>query len=128
MAPFEISGDEEIGIIQAALRGFWTIEIFEAFERAMLAKSARMKSLHSVYALFSDCTEFPVQASDVVHLFQRIEGPESVGGPTAILVGSALVKLQAERVLTDPAIRAFTDRQRAEAWLMETLEARRRER
>lgn len=71
------------------------------------------------FAILSDSSRFPVQSLAVASGFERIRarGSKLHKGPTAIVVGSYLNKVQAERSLKGARIRVFLSADEARDWL-----------
>ena len=124
---FEIIVDTQAGIIRTVLRGLWTMEDVTAFSGGMFAAVQEIAPLQPVFGLLSDSTAFPVQTLEVANEFARLaeEGNRGRSGPTAIIVGSTLNKLQVRRMFPDPRVHVFTDFTEAEAWLDGELRAAR---
>jgi hypothetical protein len=127
-APFEIHVDEAAGIVRTVLRGFWTLEDLAAFGRGMFAAVGRVAPRHAVFALMSDSSAFKIQSAEVGEAFAKMmdQGNRAHAGPTAIVVGTTLNKLQAERLFTDPRVRVFIEAADAQAWVNEELAVARR--
>ena len=123
--PFEIHVDQETAIVRTVLRGFWTMDDLTAFGAGMYEAVQAIAARHPIFALLSDSTRFKVQSPEVSDGFAHMMavGSRAHSGPTAIIVGSILNKLQAERVFTDPRVRIFTDPAAARLWVEEELAA-----
>jgi hypothetical protein len=121
--PFEIIVDKHAGLVSTVLRGFWTMDDLNAFGAGMYVAVQSVAARHPVFALISDSTDFKVQSTEVSEGFAQMMdmGNRSHAGPAAIVVGSALNKLQAERVFTDPRVRIFIDKAEARRWIDEEL-------
>ena len=124
-APFEIHVDEAAGIIRTVLRGFWTLDDLHAFGRGMFEAVGRVARRHAVFALMSDSSAFKIQSAEVGDAFAKMmeQGNRAHTGPTAIVVGSRLNKLQAERLFGDPNVRVFIDADEARGWVDAELAA-----
>lgn len=125
--PFEITTDLRGGVVRTVLRGFWDMETLMAFGRGMREAVGAVARRHAVFALLSDSTDFHIQSPEVSEGFAQMmtEGARHHAGPTAIVVGTMLNKIQAGRVFTDPRVRIFTDGHEARRWVdAELLAAR----
>ena len=122
-APFEITVDRHGGVVRTLLRGFWTMDDLNAFGAGMYAAVQAVAARHAVFGLLSDSTAFKIQSPEVSEGFARMMeiGNKSHAGPTAIVVGTALNKIQAGRVFTDPRVRVFLDPVEARRWVDEEL-------
>ena len=125
--PFEITVDNDAGLIRTVLRGFWTMGDLMAFGAGMYDAVQTVAARHRVFALLSDSTGFKVQSAEVSEGFEKMTaaGAAMHSGPTAIIVGSTLNKLQADRIFTDPRVRVFIDAAEARRWVDEQLAAAR---
>jgi len=117
--PFEIDVDEKAGVVRMVLRGFWTLADLHAFGAQLAEAVGRAARRHAIFALISDSTGFKIQSAEVSEAFGRMMGAGNRvhAGPSAIVVGSALNKLQAERLLGSPRVRIFTDFDAAVRWV-----------
>jgi hypothetical protein len=127
--PFEIKADVDTGIVTTVLRGFWTLATLDGFAAGMADAIGKVAPHHPVFALLSDSTEFQIQTPAVGARFAEMmtAGAAMHLGPTAIVVGTVLNKLQAERLFTDPRVRVFTDAGEARRWIDAYREAPPRE-
>ena len=119
LPPFEIRADVRAGIVTMVLRGFWTLETMERYGAGMLEAVAKVAARHPMFALLSDSTDFNIQSPEVGARFTAMmkAGAEMHVGPTAIVVGTTLNKLQAEHLFPDPRVRVFTDADEARRWI-----------
>ncbi|MFD1034640.1 hypothetical protein ACFQ15_08245 [Sphingomonas hankookensis] len=118
---YDIRFDPDHRLFHLTLCGFWTMTTVVQFAAELLARTTAARLRYRRFAMLSDSTGFPVQSTQVATYFERImiRGIQMDIGPCAIIVGSHLNKLQAERVFDSQRVRVFTDRARAEAWLTE---------
>jgi len=101
------------------VRDFWTTDMIPAFATAVGAKIQEARAIRDDFDVLVESLDFPVQANDVADLLPNIMrgGMALTSGRSAVIVGSQLSKLQAERTLTHPRVRVFLTRAEAEAWL-----------
>lgn len=106
-------------IFHFELHGFWSIGTVIQFGAELLARTTVARVRHGRYAVLSDSREFPIQSAGVAPYFERImaRGIEMDVGPCAIVVGSHLNKLQAERLFQGGRARVVLDYAEAAAWL-----------
>ncbi|NNM77165.1 hypothetical protein HJG53_09650 [Sphingomonas sp. ID1715] len=101
------------------MAGFWNPEDVTAFALAMRAAVEPLGDPTPQMRGLCDSRDFPVQSAEVAqalgHLNRMIQSVRR--GPTAIVVGSMMNKLQAERALQSPNLRVFLDMEEARAWL-----------
>jgi hypothetical protein len=116
---FEVSFDERAGIITARMRGFWPEETLQAFNDEMAAAIRAAMRRGTVFGILSDATQFGVQSAQIALGFARNESndPGKPAGPLAFIAGSALVAMQAKRVLTNAQVAVFTDVSAGRQWL-----------
>jgi serine/threonine-protein kinase len=120
---YAIRADTVTGVLHLKLEGFWTMKVFEAFVREIREAYVRLEACGKRMGIFSDSSSFPIQSPEVSTAFRAIflSDHSRVRMPTAILVGSVLNKLQAERVFAGGPVRVFTDRAAASGWLEQQL-------
>lgn len=101
------------------VRDFWTTDMIPAFAAAVGAKVQAARAVRDDFDVLVESLAFPVQANDVADLLPSIMrgGMALTSGRSAVVVGSQLSKLQAERTLTHPRVRVFLSMAQAEAWL-----------
>lgn len=116
---YDMEFDAQNGTVRLRLTGLWTAETMTRFHEALLALTRRLERSHPTFVILSDCRTYPVQSSDVMLGWSRLlgAGRNLVHRPYAIVVGSTLNKLQAQRALDAPNITVFTDMDHAEEWL-----------
>lgn len=116
---FDVSFDERTGIITAKMRGFWPEETLQAFNDEMAAALRAATTRAPVVGILGDATEFGVQSAQIAQGFAPNESddPRNIAGPLAFIVSSALVKMQAKRVLTNARVEVFTDVLAGRRWL-----------
>lgn len=119
---FSFSFDENRILLLLTQSGYWSLETFNRFEEEFLALHADIHSRHGHYRVLSDCTDFLVQSNEVSQAFEILFADlmNENRGRYAIIVGSALNKMQARRVLPQPHVNMFTDIERAMTWLFES--------
>jgi len=118
---FSFDYDESRVLLTVMQRGYWTIDVFRAFEREYLHWHARIRPRHRNYRVFAECAEFKVQSNDVGEAFGALFAKlmDENHGHYAIIAGTALNRIQAKRVIPQPNVGVFTDRDEAMAWLFE---------
>ena len=89
------------------------------FINALRAATASLGAPPFQYDGLCDSREFKVQSRDVSEALGRIDDASRTmrEGRTAIVVGSMMNKLQAERTLKSAGTRVFLTMDEAEAWL-----------
>jgi MFS superfamily sulfate permease-like transporter len=105
-------------IVRCRFSGPLTIKILDDFEKAFQAdvKRARQRS-PSVRVLF-DSSKAIVQTAEVIAAFQQIgRRAWRSGDKFAVVIESALLKMQASRAMGGPNEHIFRSIEEAEAWL-----------
>lgn len=118
---FDVRFDAKTGILHLEIAGFWTRVTLAGFAARLLLEVGRLRLTRRGFAVLSDARRFPVQAPDVADGFEALtrRGARHHRGRTAIVVGSMLAKMQAERSMVAGGLRVFLDMDEARAWLAE---------
>lgn len=89
------------------------------FAAELLIRTTAARLRYGRFAMLSDSTEYPVQSATVSAYFERImaRGIDMDIGPCAIVVGSYLNKVQAERIFDNDRVKVFIDGSDAASWL-----------
>lgn len=118
---YSFSYDEQRIFLTVTQAGYWSMETFERYKQDYLAWHSQIRSRHRHYRVFAECSDYPVQSIEVGEafhaLFQKLMDENR--GHVAIMVGSSLNKLQAQRVLPQPNVKVFIDSEAAMTWLFE---------
>ena len=119
--PYEVRFDGTRRRLHWTMRGFWTLREVGGLAEAMRSALAPLGPRPHRYDGLCDSRDFPVQTAEVSHALGRIDqaGATMRQGRMAIVVGSTLNKLQAQRTLTSPDVRIFETLDSAQAWLNE---------
>ena len=106
-------------MLRLTVAGFWTPDDVSAFARAVGAASQQARAIRDDFDVIVDSLKFPVQANDVADLLTNVltGGAPSTSGRFAVVVGSQLNRLQAERTLVHPRLRVFLSLREARDWL-----------
>lgn len=119
MPETEVSYDRSSGIVRCRLKGLWTSDIVDQYERTLKqAVSSARRYAPEVLMLF-DSSEAPAQPPAIVERMRAVgEAVRGTNDRLAVVVGSVLTKMQAERSMTvatnERVFRTVAD---AEAWL-----------
>ncbi len=116
---YEIDFDPVRKLLVLRTEGFWSLGTLAAFAAAALARGAIARARYGRYAILADSRKLPVQSAEVARALDAVVSKSLAlsDAPYACVVGSMLVKLQAERVLNRPNCRVFLDMDEATAWL-----------
>ncbi|WP_188055892.1 hypothetical protein [Sphingosinithalassobacter sp. CS137] len=120
-ASYDIRFDEQRGLLNLTLRGFWSLETLDAFRTELVEVAARVREQRPSFPVLSDSIAFAVQSVEVADRLGELmlAGAQVNSGRVAIVVGSILNKKQAERALQAPNLRVFVDKEEALEWLMQ---------
>lgn len=119
---YRIEFDDHERIMAVVLKGFWDVETTKRFLAELGATSSRLRAEGERYDVIVYNTDRPAQAAEVMDLLDthlKNYTPPPGGGRLAIVVSSALAKLQTQRLFRSPSCRAFTARDEALRWLAE---------
>ncbi|HEU0044029.1 hypothetical protein [Sphingomonas sp.] len=116
---FEVRYDAVARRLRWTMRGFWTMREVAGLGAAMQDALAPLGPPPHRFDGLCDSRDFPVQSAEVSNALGLIDkaGSAMRQGRVAIVVGSMINKLQAERTLTSPDVRVFLTMEDAEAWL-----------
>jgi len=116
---FSISYSRAERTLSWRMAGFWDLEDVGAFLLAMRDIVVPLGPPPLLMKGLCDSREFPVQAPAVADALTNVNtlAQRTRRGPTAIVVGSMLNKLQAQRSLPDPLLEVFLDIDEARSWL-----------
>ena len=118
---FSIATDPDQKMLHIALRGFWTEETMDRYDRALRDAGAAMLAagcpLPEILCLV-DAREMSTQTQGLIAQYQaRFGAPDRQAKRIATVTSSALMKLQAQR-LAFPNQRIFENEQEAISWLL----------
>jgi hypothetical protein len=116
---FAVSFDRRTRLLRWTMRGLWTMADVAELARAMYEATKHLGPPPQRYDGLCDSRDFPVQTNAVSNALGEIDraGGRMRRGRFAIVVGSRMNKLQAERTLTGGGVRVFMAMDEAEAWL-----------
>ena len=115
---YEINYDERSQTLHLKLTGFWTEATMASFKNDFTILIQKLTRARTSFVVLSDCRNYPVQSHEVLAAWAEALGPKPiVSVPYAVIVGSVLNKLQAERALTASNVQVFASIETAKAWL-----------
>ncbi len=112
--------DKGARLVRTTLRGQWTLGDVEGYdrERSVLLKASGWQS--GTFAYLADLRETGVQPMEVASAQQEALGRMPITPRrVAVIVPSALARMQAKRMNDHPDRRFFSDEPAALAWLVE---------
>lgn len=116
---FRIEYDEDSILLKLTLKGYWTMEEFKAYEAEVISVVQQINRRHKNFRILSESAEFEVQSIEIGAAFAEGLGiiAKANAGPIALVAGSILNKMQAERVFPYPNVRVFLDSDAAREWI-----------
>lgn len=117
---YHISYDEERILLTIVYKGYWSMEMFKAYEVEACAFHDRISQRHKNYRVLTDGSEFEVQSTEIGQAFEQLSSKfMSNQGPIAMVINGAVSKIQVKRVTSQLNRGFFTNRQEALVWLFE---------
>lgn len=116
---FQVDYDRHINCLSIAIKGFLSPEEAAWLATEVGTKARAAQAIRPDFNVIVESLEFPVQANDVADLLADImrAGMMLTSGRAAVVVGSYLNKMQAERTLMHPRLRVFMTIDEARRWL-----------
>ena len=118
---FRIDYDPPSRTVTVTVHGFWTPEMVPELGQALLQQAQTLRDTGHAFDVIVESLDFPVQSNEVADMMTGVmtAGFAFTTGRAAVVVGSQLNKLQAERTLVHPRLRVFRALNDAKAWLAE---------
>lgn len=106
-------------LIRVVMRGFWTMETFEAYMRDCGAAMQKLVARHGRFDTLGDCNDFPIQGPEVSAAFEHLKAmsDKTPQNRIAIVTSRALGRMQAERLVGNAHSRIFATEAAALEWL-----------
>jgi hypothetical protein len=113
--------DERTGVLRASATGFWSAEDADRFRDELRVRAVDAKQRSGRLRLLVDGTGSQVQKPEVTNRLATLAADliQSPDDRIAVVVGSNLIKMQAERILQSDGAQAFLSSAEAKAWLLE---------
>ena len=122
---FTFALDRVRGLVRIRMQGFYGLEDVESFFQARRRAHAELGLPRNQHLTLNDLRGMQIQAQEVIQAFQKgLAVPEEKARRLAIVVDAAMARGQANRAISSPDTRYFTDVESAEAWLFADEEAR----
>lgn len=102
-------------------QGFWSAKTIATFSVDILARFSAARLRHGQFAVLVDVRAMPIQNGEVMDGIMALmaKGLRLTSAPITMVTGTMLGKMQADRVMSAPNCRTFTDMDEALAWLVE---------
>ena len=116
---FSFSYDPGRVLLTVVQKGYWSMAVFQDFERSFLLQHDRIRLSRKNYRVFADCREYPVQSTEIGEAFGKLfmKLMDENKGHYAIIAASTLNKIQAKRAIPQPNVQVFSDTEEAMEWL-----------
>lgn len=120
---FRIDHDPAANLLTIRVEGFWRPEDVPGFAKVVGARANAARAHRSDFQVIVESLDFPVQGSEVADLMPNImRGLVTLtSGHGAVVVGSHLNRMQAERTLVHPRVKVFMTMDEARQWLAGVL-------
>jgi hypothetical protein len=117
---YSIEVDLDRNLVRAELEGFWTSGDFDNFMTDEHDAVSKLRCPIGQHILLCDLSKLNVVAQDVVpHIIADMNSQGSRDAAwIAIVIQSALLKIQMQRLITRPNIMIFDSALQAEEWLL----------
>lgn len=118
---FRLDYDVATNILTIQVKGFWTPDMVPEVSTVLLQQARALQVSGRAFDVLVESLDFPVQSNEVADLLTGVmkAGFAYTSGRAAVVVGSHLNKLQAERTLVHPRLRVFRSLIEGRAWLAE---------
>lgn len=119
---FEITADQDRQLLWIRMWGFWDAEMMSVYLQEVRRKLRHLQTSKGCRSILIDMTDYPIQSRDVAegHAANLRVVRDRGEARVALVMQSALSKLQAARVAHDTGHATFPTEQDALAWLMES--------
>jgi len=117
---FDVTVDPALRLMRITMRGFWSAMTMAEYSSVVRRKMGMMLSGRGCRYILIDMIDFPIQSKEIAEghaAFLRIVS-ERGGTRVALVMQSALSKLQAARVASDTGHATFDSEEAAIAWLL----------
>jgi hypothetical protein len=116
---YELQFNPMPGLLTIKLGGFWDDKSVQLFRAELRSTIRQITSGNLDFQTLCDCRGFVVQSQTVMNEIAQTmaNGVETKLGRTAIVVDSALSKMQISRLVANPKIKLFENFDLASAWL-----------
>lgn len=107
-------------LMRIEVRGFWTPDTMRAYVGELGTKAGALGLSGGCRRILVDMSDYPIQAQAIAEAHVRIigHGKTEMGAITAVVMTSALSKLQAKRMAKLAGHELFDDEPAAREWLL----------
>jgi len=118
---FEVKAIHEQRLLRIAMRGFWDASTMTAYSKAVRQEMAELQRTGGCQYVLINMIDFAIQSKEIAdgHALNLRLVKERGVARVALVMQSALSKLQAARVVSDTGHLAFATEKDALDWLFE---------
>jgi hypothetical protein len=123
---YRVTYDHYRNTLTIHVSGFLAPGDVPAFATEVATQARAAAAIRGDFGVVVESLDFPVQANDVADLLTGImrNGIDLTTGHVAVVVGSQLNKLQAERTLVHPRLKVFRTMEEGARWIAAGTELR----
>lgn len=117
---FEVTHDQRLGMLRVTLRGFWNGATMAGYTQAVQRCMADLRRTGGCKYVLINMIDFPIQSTQIAdaHAANLRNVKRIAGVRVALVMQSALSRLQASRVAADTGHRTFATEDAALDWLL----------
>lgn len=117
---FEVNAERELRMLRIIMRGFWDAETMRAYSIEVRNKMAELMQARGCRYILIDMIDFAIQSQAIAegHAANLRMVRDRGEARVALVMQSALSKLQAARVASDTGHKTFATVAEARAWLL----------
>jgi hypothetical protein len=117
---FTVTNEPEHRLMRIEVHGFWTPDTMRAYLTELGAKASALGSIGGCRRILVDMSDYPIQSQAIAEGHARIiaHGKTEMRAKTAVVMTSALSKLQAKRMARLAGQELFDDEPAARHWLL----------
>lgn len=117
---FIVTTEPAYQLMRIEVQGFWTRETMRAYVAELGKRTKTLDSCGGCRRILVNMSAYPIQAPDIAQGHVRIvlHGKTEMKAATAVVMTSALSKLQAKRMANLAGHELFNDESTARTWLI----------
>jgi hypothetical protein len=118
---YTIAVDGRRRLVEVAINGFWTPEVFAAYAADLQRAIAKIPPSAEGHVTLADVSNASIQPQQLVEAFQRFIGRgDRPSRRIALYTDAVLPRMQCKRISGgNPNVQVFATREEAEAWLFD---------
>ena len=117
---FTVTIDPAYRLMRIEVHGFWTLDTMRAYVAELSGKARALEERGGRRRILVDMSDYPIQSQAIAEAHASIinHGKTEMGAVTAVVMKSALSKLQAKRMARLAGHELFDDEPAAREWLL----------